>query len=96
MGFFLMGASFSIALCPTMFVLFFVALMPVVLAYSYGLILLIVFGIVSSIPVLHVIGSISSLGLSGSLLKKSLAAGLWVQRIAGLALLLVGIFDIAT
>lgn len=36
-GSFLMGASFSIAFCPTMFVLFFVWLMPTVATSSYGL-----------------------------------------------------------
>lgn len=96
LGSFLMGASFSIAFCPTMFVIFFVTLMPVVLTSSYGIILPTVFGIGTSIPVLVVIGVISFLGLSGSLLKRSKKVGLWVQRIAGVTLILLGILDTIT
>lgn len=95
-GSFLMGASFSIAFCPTMFVIFFVTLMPVVLTSSYGMILPTVFGIGTSIPVLVVIGVISFLGLSGSLLKRSKTVGLWVQRIAGATLIFLGILDTIT
>lgn len=95
-GSFLMGVSFSIAFCPTMFVIFFVTLMPVVLTSSYGMILPTVFGIGTSIPVLVVIGVISFLGLSGSLMKKSKKIGLWVQRTAGVTLILLGILDTMT
>jgi cytochrome c-type biogenesis protein len=35
-GSFMLGFSFSLAFCPTMFVLFFITLMPVVLSSSYG------------------------------------------------------------
>ncbi len=96
LGSFLMGASFSIAFCPTMFVIFFVTLMPVVLTSSYGMILPTVFGIGTSIPVLVVIGVIFFLGLSGSLLKSSKRVGLWVQRIAGVTLIFMGILDTVT
>ncbi|VEF47570.1 cytochrome c biogenesis protein transmembrane region [Bacillus freudenreichii] len=95
-GSFIMGASFSIAFCPTMFVIFFVTLMPVVLTSSYGLILPTVFGIGTSIPVLVVIGMISYIGLSGSLMKRSRKVGNVVQRIAGAALILIGILDTVT
>ncbi|MFS0646103.1 cytochrome c biogenesis CcdA family protein [Siminovitchia sp. 179-K 8D1 HS] len=95
-GSFLMGASFSIAFCPTMFVIFFVTLMPVVLTSSYGLILPTVFGIGTSIPVLIVIGIISFLGISGTLMKRSKKFGLWVQRAAGVTLILLGILDTIT
>lgn len=95
-GSFLMGASFSIAFCPTMFVIFFVTLMPVVLTSTYGMVLPTVFGIGTSIPVLLVMGVISFLGLSGSLLKRSKKVGLWVQRIAGVTIILLGILDTIT
>ena len=96
LGSFLMGISFTLAFCPTMFVIFFVTLMPVVLTSSYGMILPTVFGIGTSIPVLVVIGVISFLGLSGSLLKRSKTVGLWVQRIAGATLIFLGILDTIT
>ncbi|KRG13405.1 cytochrome C biosynthesis protein [Virgibacillus soli] len=95
-GSFLMGASFSIAFCPTMFVIFFVTLMPVVLTSTYGMVLPTVFGIGTSIPVLLVMGVISFLGLSGSLLKRSKKVGLWVQRISGVTIILLGILDTIT
>lgn len=95
-GSFLMGASFSIAFCPTMFVIFFVTLMPIVLASSYGMVLPTVFGIGTSIPVLVVMGMTSFLGLSGALLKRSKKMGLWVQRVAGVILILLGLFDTIT
>lgn len=96
LGSFLMGASFSIAFCPTMFVIFFVTLMPVVLASSYGLILPTVFGIGTSIPLLLVIAMISFLELNGSLLKKSKKVGMWVQRISGGILMIMGVLDTLT
>src|SRR5690606_26007340 len=39
LGAFFMGFSFSLGFCPTMFILFFVTLMPMVLSTSYGAIL---------------------------------------------------------
>lgn len=51
-GSFMLGASFSLAFCPTMFVLFFVWLMPTVVSTSYGFILPAVFGIATSIPLI--------------------------------------------
>lgn len=95
-GSFIMGASFSIAFCPTMFVLFFVTLMPVVLTSAYGFFLPAVFGIGTSIPVLIFIGAISFLGLNGSLLKKSKKIGRGIQSTAGVILILFGILDIVT
>lgn len=52
LGSFLLGASFSIAFCPTMFVLFFVWLMPTVVSTSSGFALPVVFGSATSIPLL--------------------------------------------
>ncbi|HJV31922.1 MAG TPA: sulfite exporter TauE/SafE family protein, partial [Bacillales bacterium] len=51
-GSFLMGVSFSIAFCPTMFVLFFLTLMPMVLKLSYGAILPPIFAVGTSIPLI--------------------------------------------
>src|SRR5690625_6079878 len=55
LGSFLMGASFTLAFCPTMFVLFILTLMPVVLETSYGFVLPSVFGIGTSLPLLLII-----------------------------------------
>ncbi|WP_249712858.1 sulfite exporter TauE/SafE family protein, partial [Bacillus cereus] len=52
LGAFLMGASFSIAFCPTMFVLFCVWLMPIVASTSYGFILPSIFGVATAVPLI--------------------------------------------
>src|SRR5690606_5444993 len=52
LGSFLMGVSFSIAFCPTMFTLFFFSLMPIVLTSPYGAVMPSVFAVGTSLPVL--------------------------------------------
>lgn len=95
-GSFLMGVSFSIAFCPTMFSLFFFTLMPIVLNTSYGAVLPSVFAIGTSIPLIIFAVIISYIGLNGSLLKKSRKLGSVVQKLAGYTLIIVGIFDTVT
>jgi cytochrome c biogenesis protein CcdA len=92
-GSFLMGISFSIAFCPTMFVLFFLTLMPIVLSTSYGVILPTIFAIGTSLPLIVFLFIIWFLGYNGSLMKKSRRIGLAVQKSAGLLLIIIGIFD---
>ncbi|WP_174733094.1 sulfite exporter TauE/SafE family protein [Mesobacillus harenae] len=96
LGSFLMGVSFSIAFCPTMFSLFFLTLMPIVLSSSYGAILPTIFAVGTSIPVILLIGVIWFIGLDGSLMKKSKEIGSVIQKTAGIILILIGIFDIIT
>jgi threonine/homoserine/homoserine lactone efflux protein len=91
-----MGISFSIAFCPTMFVLFFLTLMPIVLSSSYGAVLPTIFAIGTSLPLIIFMLIIWLLGVDGSLMKKSRRFGSSVQVIAGILLLLVGILDTVT
>ncbi|WP_010650489.1 cytochrome c biogenesis CcdA family protein [Oceanobacillus massiliensis] len=95
-GSFLMGVSFTLAFCPTMFVLFILTLMPVVLETSNGFVLPSVFGLGTSLPLLVVIFLIWYFGASGAILKKSRKIGAITQRIAGVLLLLIGIVDTLT
>ncbi|MGG5253982.1 sulfite exporter TauE/SafE family protein [Neobacillus sp. SM06] len=95
-GSFLMGVSFSIAFCPTMFVLFFLTLMPIVLSSSYGAILPTIFAIGTSFPLLLFLFIIWYLGIDGALVKKSKKMGAIVQKTAGVLLLLVGVLDTIT
>lgn len=95
-GSFMLGFSFSLAFCPTMFILFFVTLMPMVLSSSYGFILPSVFAIGTALPLLLVIFIIWYLGGRGLLMKKSRKLGLFIQRIAGIVMLILGIFDSIT
>src|SRR5699024_3673011 len=70
-GSFLIGVSFTLAFCPTMFVLFLLTLMPIVVVTSYGVVLPAVFGIGTSLPLLIVIFFIWYFGASGAILKRS-------------------------
>lgn len=96
LGSFLMGASFTLAFCPTMFVLFILTLMPVVLETSYGFVLPSVFGIGTSLPLLLIIFLIWYFGASGIILKKSRKIGSLVQKLAGVIILVIGILDTLT
>jgi cytochrome c-type biogenesis protein len=95
-GSFLLGASFSIAFCPTMFVLFFLTLMPIVLSSSYGVVLPSIFAIGTSLPLIIVMVIIWFLGVDGALMKKSRKAGGVVQKFAGVILLVIGVLDTLT
>ncbi|MDR7075074.1 cytochrome c biogenesis protein CcdA [Neobacillus niacini] len=95
-GSFMLGFSFSLAFCPTMFILFFVTLMPVVLSSSYGFILPSIFAIGTALPLILFILIIWYLGGGGVLMKKGRGVGVIIQRLAGIILLLLGIFDSIT
>lgn len=95
-GSFLLGASFSLAFCPTMFVLFFVWLMPIVSSTSYGLVLPAVFGIATSFPLILLFLMIWLFETDRRIMRKSVKIGRAIQRIAGLLLVLIGLFDTLT
>lgn len=95
-GSFLMGISFSIAFCPTMFALFFFTLMPIVLTSSYGAILPSVFAIGTSVPVLVFAGIVSFIGLDGALLKKSKKIGNIIQKSSAILFIIIGTLDTIT
>lgn len=97
LGAFLMGASFTLGFCPTMFTLFFVTLMPMATAVSYGAVLPIIFAIGTSLPLMIAVFLISYLGLGGVLIKKKgRKLGLIVQKLAGAFMLILGIIDTIT
>ncbi|WP_100404692.1 urease accessory protein UreH domain-containing protein [Bacillus solitudinis] len=95
-GAFLLGSSFSLGFCPTMFLLFFMLLMPMVVSTSYGFILPSIFAIGTAIPFILAIFLIWYFGLNGSLMKKSRNVGLYIQRVAGAFMILLGILDTIT
>lgn len=95
-GAFMLGFSFSLGFCPTMFILFFVLLMPVTFSVQYGVILPGIFAIGTAIPLLIVIFIIWYLGVGGSILKTGRKIGRVVQSIAGVFMILIGILDILT
>jgi cytochrome c-type biogenesis protein len=95
-GSFMLGFSFSLAFCPTMFILFFVTLMPVVLSNSYGFILPSLFAFGTALPLILFIFIIWYLGGGGVLMKKGRKFGVFIQRASGIIMLLLGIGDTIT
>lgn len=95
-GSFMLGFGFSLAFCPTMFVLFFLTLMPIVLSSPYGFVLPPLFALGTALPVFLVIFLIWYLGGSGALLKKGRKIGSIVQKVAGILMVLLGILDTIT
>jgi cytochrome c-type biogenesis protein len=97
LGAFLMGVSFTLGFCPTMFILFFVTLMPIAVTVSYGFILPPIFAVGTSLPLIISIFLIWYLDLSGKLMKKSgRKLGVIVQKVAGGLMVLLGILDTLT
>ncbi|MEN8643978.1 urease accessory protein UreH domain-containing protein [Bacillus cereus group sp. BceL062] len=90
---FFLGFFFSLAFCPTMFVLFFGTLIPLSLTSNYGYLFPTFFSIGTVLPVVVLLSIISYLGLNGTLLKKSRKIGKNIQRIAGVLLVLIGLYD---
>lgn len=95
-GSFLLGAGFAMAFCPTMFVLFFVWLMPTVIATPYGIVLPAIFGIMTTLPLLIILGLIWYFGVRGFIMKKSIKLGIIIQKIAGVIIIVIGILDTIT
>lgn len=95
-GSFLLGLSFSLGFCPTMFILFFIVLMPMALAVPYGAVIPTVFALGTSIPIIISVFLIWYFGLSGTFMKKGRKIGMIVQRTAGAIIILIGILDTIT
>lgn len=95
-GAFLLGASFSLGFCPTMFWLFFGMVMPMVISSSYGFVLPPVFAIGTAIPFLLFAGFIILFGLDTVMIKRSKRWGRWIQKIVGILLIFLGVADTVT
>ncbi|QUW20933.1 sulfite exporter TauE/SafE family protein [Sporosarcina sp. Marseille-Q4063] len=96
LGSFMLGASFSLAFCPTMFVLFFLWLMPLVVTTSYGFVLPAVFGVATSLPLIVLFFFIWFFDAKRIIMKRSMKTGRIVQRLAGAILIIIGIADTMT
>ncbi|RBP05348.1 sulfite exporter TauE/SafE family protein [Rossellomorea aquimaris] len=96
LGSFLMGVSFSLGFCPTMFVLFFVSLMPVVVSTSYGFALPSIFAIGTTLPLFIAIFLIWYFEAGGTVMEKGRKIGFVIQRAAGVIMILLGVVDTLT
>jgi cytochrome c-type biogenesis protein len=96
MGSFLLGFTYSLGFCPTMFILFFITLMPMVVSSPIGVVLPSVFAIGTSLPFLFLIFLIWYYGAQGAILKASRKIGERLQLAAGILILVIGVFDTMT
>lgn len=95
-GSFLIGVSFSLGFCPTMFVLFFVTLMPVVIGSNYGVILPGIFALGTSMPLFIAIFLIWYYGVSGVVIKKGKRLGIIIHKTSGWIMVFIGLLDTIT
>jgi len=95
-GAFLLGIAFSLGFCPTMFVLFFGSVMPLALQSTYGVILPSVFAVGTAMPFLLFAGLTVGFGLDRVMVKRSKRWGNWIQKLAGVFFIFLGISDTLT
>lgn len=93
---FLLGICFAIAFCPTMFVLYFVWLMPLVISAPYGLVLPSIFAIATSLPLLLILWLLGLVKKKKEIMKRSMAIGSTIQKAAGTLIIVFGILDTVT
>ncbi len=91
---YLMGVAFAFTFCPTLFWLFFGLTVPLAIASPGGILFPGVFAFGTTLPVLGLALFASRFVSTRSLIRRLKTTGLWVQRIAGVALLLIGINEI--
>lgn len=97
LGAFLMGVSFTLGFCPTMFVLFFITLMPMAMSVSYGAFLPGIFAIGTSLPLIIAIFLMWYFELGSTYMKKKgRKLGSLIQKIAGVIMLVLGVLDTIT
>jgi cytochrome c-type biogenesis protein len=92
---FLLGILLSLAFCPTMFLLFFGLLLPLVLSTpGYGLALPFLFSLGTFLPVLLFLGVAFGIGVDRNFIKRSKKVGRIVQVVSGIVLIFIGVNDI--
>ncbi|MED4779379.1 sulfite exporter TauE/SafE family protein [Brevibacillus choshinensis] len=93
---FLLGFTFSLGFCPTMFWLFFGLAMPLMLSSSAGPILPPIFAIGTAVPLAFVLVLLAVASDRPFVLKKARKLGSVVQKVAGGVFIILGISDFFT
>ncbi len=95
-GAFLLGVAYALIFCPTLFVLFFILLLPLSVSSSFGLLYPSVFALGTAVPLLVVLSllcaGVSKARLSPSSMRRFSS---WTNKIAGVAFILFGTLEIA-
>lgn len=95
-GSFLLGFAFAFAACPTLFVLFFGALIPLAIAAApEGITFPAIFALGTAAPLLLLVGLLA-LGTQRihAVVNRLRAADVWVTRLAGVVFMLIGVNEI--
>lgn len=93
---FLLGFTFSLGFCPTMFWLFFGLAFPLMLTSTVGPVIPALFGFGTAIPLLVILLLVAIIGERGSILKLSWKWGSAIQKLAGVIFVFMGISDFLT
>jgi len=94
-GAYLLGLAFSLAVCPTLFWLFFGLLIPLGVSSTGGLLFPAIFAVGTTLPLLA-FAAMTAVGADsmGSFLRKMRWLDIWVQRVVGVIFLLVGLNEV--
>jgi len=93
LGAVLLGAVFALSFCPLSAGLFFVSLIPLAVKQGSGVLLPLVYGVGTAIPVI-VFASVIAMGARslGGAFQKTTAFAAWAKRVTGVVFILVGIY----
>lgn len=95
-GAFLLGIAFSLAFCPTLFLLFFGLTIPLALSSPVGIVYPGIFAFGTAIPLLGLVGLLGAgIGASRSYLAGARRIGKWLRPAAAIVLVLAGLNDTA-
>ncbi|MPZ15311.1 MAG: sulfite exporter TauE/SafE family protein [Chloroflexi bacterium] len=96
-GALLLGASFSFAFCPTLFLLFFGLTIPLAIASPVGVVYPGVFALGTTLPLLGLAGVLAiGVGSAQSYLASARRLDTWLRTAAGVVLVLAGLNDTIT
>ncbi|MGG0938662.1 sulfite exporter TauE/SafE family protein [Brevibacillus centrosporus] len=93
---FLLGFTFSLGFCPTMFWLFFGLAMPLMLSSSFGPFIPAVFALGTALPLAVVLLILAAVSDRPFILKKAREFGSVIQKAAGGIFIILGISDLFT
>ncbi len=95
-GAFLLGVAYSLIFCPTLFVLFFILLLPLSMTSSLGLVYPSVFALGTAVPLIVVL-SLLCVGVSRARFSPASMHrfGGWANKMAGVLFIVFGLLEIA-
>jgi hypothetical protein len=96
-GAFLLGAAFSLAFCPTLFLLFFGLTIPLALRSPIGVAFPGLFAVGTTLPLLGLAAAVAAgAGTARGFLRGARRADAWLRPAAGVVLILAGLNDTVT